>query len=395
MDLAPIHTIHGFCQRALGEHALEAGQPLRERELLENEAALRRGSRRSISGASIRATRRCAATLGELWSSPEALAESLRELVVLDVLQPAPRADDGSADAAHDGCAQGAGRGVPRAWRGTRARLLRKALAEGSVNKTVVKDEAVDPVWIALDEWLQTSCERDPATIRLENFASDRLQAKTNKPASPRRCRRCSTPSQIWQQLPAASRSVPARERRHRHRALRRATSRRQRFDALKRERGLQGFDDLIHGVRRGARRPRTASAGATACARSTRSPWSTNSRTPTRGSGRSSTACSRGTGRRVAPRALFLIGDPKQAIYRFRGGDVFTYLAAAKQVDAGSPWPQLPLAAACCWQALQALFELARRRCVRAGRHPLRAVTRAASCRDDDLRSTASRRRH
>ena len=31
MDLAPIHTIHGFCRRALADHALEAGQSLLER----------------------------------------------------------------------------------------------------------------------------------------------------------------------------------------------------------------------------------------------------------------------------------------------------------------------------------------------------------------------------
>ncbi|WP_068546444.1 exodeoxyribonuclease V subunit beta [Thalassotalea crassostreae] len=31
---------------------------------------------------------------------------------------------------------------------------------------------------------------------------------------------------------------------------------------------------------------------------------------------------------------ALYLIGDPKQAIYGFRGGDIFTYLAASKLVD-------------------------------------------------------------
>jgi exodeoxyribonuclease V beta subunit len=42
MDLAPIHTIHGFCQRALREHALEAGQPLAARTLVTNEATLRR-----------------------------------------------------------------------------------------------------------------------------------------------------------------------------------------------------------------------------------------------------------------------------------------------------------------------------------------------------------------
>ncbi|WP_048695797.1 exodeoxyribonuclease V subunit beta [Catenovulum maritimum] len=31
---------------------------------------------------------------------------------------------------------------------------------------------------------------------------------------------------------------------------------------------------------------------------------------------------------------ALFMIGDPKQAIYGFRGGDIFTYLAARQQAD-------------------------------------------------------------
>src|SRR5690606_26465888 len=40
---------------------------------------------------------------------------------------------------------------------------------------------------------------------------------------------------------------------------------------------------------------------------------------------------CRGGVGVRVggAPPALFMIGDPKQAIYGFRGGDVETYLTA------------------------------------------------------------------
>ncbi len=36
----------------------------------------------------------------------------------------------------------------------------------------------------------------------------------------------------------------------------------------------------------------------------------------------------------RIDKRALYLIGDPKQAIYGFRGGDIFTYLKASKMVD-------------------------------------------------------------
>jgi len=34
------------------------------------------------------------------------------------------------------------------------------------------------------------------------------------------------------------------------------------------------------------------------------------------------------------ADSALLMIGDPKQAIYRFRGGDIFTYLKAGRQAD-------------------------------------------------------------
>ncbi|MBQ4830480.1 exodeoxyribonuclease V subunit beta [Alteromonas sp. MMG017] len=38
--------------------------------------------------------------------------------------------------------------------------------------------------------------------------------------------------------------------------------------------------------------------------------------------------------GKRNSDNALLMIGDPKQAIYRFRGGDIFTYLKAGQQAD-------------------------------------------------------------
>ena len=62
----------------------------------------------------------------------------------------------------------------------------------------------------------------------------------------------------------------------------------------------------------------------ATGCASAGRSCSSTSSRTPTRCSG--SVLDRAFTGHAT----LVLIGDPKQAIYAFRGGDVFTYLEAA-----------------------------------------------------------------
>ena len=84
--------------------------------------------------------------------------------------------------------------------------------------------------------------------------------------------------------------------------------------------------------ARPGARRPgrpgaRPGRAGAAALA-VPRWCWSTSSRTPTRCSGR----CCGSPSTATAP--LVLIGDPKQAIYAFRGADVHAYLAAAAAAD-------------------------------------------------------------
>ena len=40
--------------------------------------------------------------------------------------------------------------------------------------------------------------------------------------------------------------------------------------------------------------------------------------------------------------RGLLLIGDPKQAIYSFRGGDIFTYMAAQQRLDGEARWTLL-----------------------------------------------------
>src|SRR4029077_6127414 len=40
IDLAPIHTIHAFCQRVLAEHAIATGEPLLPSEFVTSESAL-------------------------------------------------------------------------------------------------------------------------------------------------------------------------------------------------------------------------------------------------------------------------------------------------------------------------------------------------------------------
>jgi len=49
---------------------------------------------------------------------------------------------------------------------------------------------------------------------------------------------------------------------------------------------------------------------------------------------------------RQIRPGALFLVGDPKQAIYRFRGADVATYLAAKNALAVRDPASILEISA-------------------------------------------------
>jgi exodeoxyribonuclease V beta subunit len=356
MDLAPIHTIHGFCRRALADHALEAGQPLLERELLQNEAGLRREvalgfwreqSRRETS----------AAALASIWNSPDALAGSLRDLLALDVLLPAPavvdaRQANAELIAARDQLAE-----QFRLHRDTARELLRRACAEGSVKATYVKDSAVDPVWQALDDWLTDARSGDPLAKNLGNYATQRLQERANKnqtaPTAPLfdAIERWQRSCDAWQRV-ARDLSIAMV---HAARDFARA-----RIDSLKRERGLLGFDDMIRGVADALDGPggelfaqglqaQYAVALVDEFQDTDARQWSIFRRLFAQAT----------TNAGDEQRALFLIGDPKQAIYRFRGGDVFTYLAAARHADARHRLERNFRSRPLALHAVQALFEL------------------------------------
>ncbi|MDZ7829482.1 MAG: UvrD-helicase domain-containing protein [Halofilum sp. (in: g-proteobacteria)] len=101
-----------------------------------------------------------------------------------------------------------------------------------------------------------------------------------------------------------------------------------------KRERRQYSFDDMIAGLH--AAVDGSSASGpilAASCAAPGPGPWWTSSRTPTRCSTRIPRAHLRTTtgDEPQGGHGLILIGDPKQAIYGFRGGDVFAYLDAAR----------------------------------------------------------------
>ena len=356
MDIAPIHTIHAFCQRALNEHALEAGQPLAPRELLANEASLREEvalefwRRHSLDANDARA-------LLAVWNSPAQLAESLRGLLALDAILPMPQAD--TSDEARSAL-RIAREQLAAAFdvHGDDAReRLRQAFAAKEVNATYSKDSAVDPVWHALREWRPDASVSDPDSEKLANYSTTALKTKTLKGKT--------TPTSMlfdaieaWEQAKHASdAALLDREIAIVHAARNYAAVR---IDALKHQRGMLGFDDMIRGV---AHALDTDHGGRFAAALQNQYAIALvdefQDTDPRQWAIFRRLFAQAGAQDGVTPRALFLIGDPKQAIYRFRGGDVATYLAAQDEADQRHPLPtnfrSRPIALA----AVQALFEI------------------------------------
>lgn len=359
MDLAPIHTIHGFCRRALADHALEAGQPLIERVLIENEAALRE----EVATDFWRLRSREEATarrLRAIWKAPAALADSLRGLLAVDVLLPEPTPRDDGAEQA----LALARRALQRAAisEGEQAGdMLRDAIASGVLSGVKIKAPTFEAVWRSLRAWAQTESEDDPPVDpdKLGKFGQNKLADATNK-------------NQVTPESPvfvAIERWSDARDfveevERDRRIALvhEAVTFARARLDTLKQQRGLLGFDDMIRGVADALDGPQGAGFAAR---------LQTQYRVALLDEFQDTDPRQWAIFRRLfAPpyadddsmRALFLIGDPKQAIYRFRGGDVFTYLAAAR---AATPAQRHSLvhnyrSRPAMLAAVQALFDLA-----------------------------------
>jgi exodeoxyribonuclease V beta subunit len=366
MDMAPIHTIHAFCQRALREHALEAGQPLAARTLVTNEAALRREVAtefwRRQSGDDDAVER----LLG-VWKSPQELAESLPDLLGYDLLLPA-RAEVDLRQARGELAAAFIEHGQAA------YEELLEAGAGRQINITISRESALEPVWTALHRWLAAPLAADPRIDKLASYGARALREKTLKngvtPANP-------LFAAIDEFLAAQSAARSALV----HEAVAFA---RRRLAELKRERQLIGFDDLIREVDEAIQ-----GEGGGAFVRALRRQYQValvdefQDTDPRQWRIFHRLFAQPELEDEAAPRALFLIGDPKQAIYRFRGGDVATYLAAQREAGGRHRLERNFRSRPLALQAIAALFELGGAGAFRQAGIEFEPVTAGGDCLD------------
>ena len=331
IDLAPIHTIHAFCQRVLAEHALATGEPLLPSEFVTSERALhdeialdvwRRFTRDAVT----------AARLDALWKTPDALALDLRKLLVAEALLPARMPVDAAALAAHEAAIEAAGVALREAWssEGTTARrLIAEARSGGVMHKGSPSDRALQFAWSFLASFVEGAVPDEAVHKTLEVLTPSGIDGKINQKFA--RAPRPASPlfvaiDRFLTALRVAAR--PSGEARVNllHDVRDTALAR---MAAIKRERGLVGFDDLVERVhaalssQQGARlaealRHDYPAALVDEFQDTDGKQWDVFRRVYVEHDD-------------ATRPALFLIGDPKQAIYRFRGGDVHTYHAAGQ----------------------------------------------------------------
>ena len=389
MDLAPIHTIHGFCHRALHDHALAAGLPLEARELLRNDSALRHEVALEFWRDHSRSPAEAEALLA-IWKSPAKLAASLRDWQSVDALLPlAPPDDDGAAEAA----LREARAVLAQAYaeHGDSAReLLRQAFANKVISATYSKDEAVNAVWQALRDWHADPRDSDPDHKNVDWYGSDHLRTKTNQDKKTKQ--RLPTPeSPLFDAIGAWVRARDAAKASLRARCIAMAqaarTFARRRMGEHKHLRRQIGFDDMIEGVHAALQGEQGLDF-----ARALRGQYAIALVDEFQDTDPRQWAIFRQLFAEAdledgnTPRALFLIGDPKQAIYRFRGGDLNTYLDAQQAASGRHAllrnFRSRPLALA----AVQALFEFGGDRAFTQEGIEFEAVEAGGTCPDDAL---------
>lgn len=336
IDLASIFTIHGFCARVLREHALESGQGFAAAELMTSDIALRASIAADL-WRSHGAREADADDLLALWpQGPAALAGDLSPLVRERVLLPAraelPEDPTPRLRAAGDAFAAAA-----RAHGDDfRAALL------GAVDSKVLNGNSYKATWIealfdALKTWAISGVPDAPFEHdKLPQLTRDTLELRTSKnhpgstPVSP-------LSAAVPPYLDALAAMATWKEARRVHLLHALRDDARERIERFKQQQRVQTYDDLIDGVADAVDGPQ-----ADALVAALRTQYAValvdefQDTDP-----RQWRIFDRVFGARSGAPALFVIGDPKQAIYRFRGGDVDTYLDARQVATEAPPLSQ------------------------------------------------------
>ncbi|PWC14908.1 exodeoxyribonuclease V subunit beta [Brenneria roseae subsp. americana] len=326
MDEAAIHTIHGFCQRILSTNAFESGV-LFEQVLIEDEHPLRRQAcadfwRRYCYPLPMDIAR----VVGMEWSGPESLLADLMPYLQGEspVFHHPPDGDE-TLISRHQKIIAVID-AVKQQW------LVSAAELEGVINASGVDKRSYSsknlPNWLQkVTQWAEQQTQDYQLPKDLERFSQQILTEKTRKGEAPEHA-----VFEAVERLLEESLSL-------RDVVIVRALSEiRQSVREEKRQRAELGFDDLLSRLDEALQQP-----GGEQLASSVRQRYPVAMIDEFQDTDPQQYRIFRSLYGGQPQCGLLLIGDPKQAIYAFRGADIFTYMRARSEVSAhytlGTNW--------------------------------------------------------
>ncbi|KHT63130.1 exodeoxyribonuclease V subunit beta [Photobacterium gaetbulicola] len=336
MDEAAIFTIHGFCQRMLTQNAFESGS-LFNNEFVTEESHLRAQVvadfwRRNFYPL----PRSLAAEVRKLWAAPEALLPEInRFLSGAEITVRAPQLT-GSLEQVHEENLQRISH-VKRLWRDS-AGDLHDIIASSGVNKRSYTKTSLPKALAEVGEWAERDNTGYQLPKALDKFDQQVLFDKTSKGQPPEH------------PVFVAIGELLANKPTIRDPLLAHAIKEcRQLLLEAKQRKGWLSFDDLLTQLSAAlsqddsgllASRIRHLFPVAMIDEFQDTDPLQYSIFSTIYGEQRQAAELPEGE---LSPCGLFMIGDPKQAIYAFRGADIFTYIQARRQVTAhytlGTNW--------------------------------------------------------
>lgn len=319
MDEAAVFTIHGFCQRMLSLNAFESGM-LFEQQLIEDESLLRYQAcadfwRRHCYPLS----RDIAQVIFETWKGPQALLRDIdRYLQGEAPVIKAPPSDDETLASRHEQILARINQ-IKQQWRDAVDEL--DGLLEASGIDRRKFNRGNQGKWIEkISAWAQEDTQSYQLPDALEKFSQRFLQERTKEGGvTPQHPLFVAIDELLGEPLTLRDLVIT--------RALAeiRAT-----VAEEKRRRGELGFDDMLSRLDAALR---SDSGDALATAIRTRFPVAMIDEF--QDTDPQQYRIFRRIWQHQPETALLLIGDPKQAIYAFRGADIFTYMKARSEVSA------------------------------------------------------------
>ncbi|MFP3869616.1 MAG: exodeoxyribonuclease V subunit beta [Syntrophobacteria bacterium] len=323
-DLAAVFTIHGFCRRMLYEKAFESSS-LFDTELVTDQEHLKREIvedfwRRSLYKASPLFV---SYAVSEKFSPADLLSLLGTKFTQphVHVIPQLDRPDSSSEEKYYEACFNE----VRKCWQQARAEVKDILINHQGLNRNTYRKGDV-PLWIhSMDEFLASGGNSPTFFKGFDKFTSSAIQRATKKDCAPPahpffEC--CEDLQKAQEELVRVFEQRLLGLKAELFDYVRNELARR------KKERNLQSFDDLLTNLQSALE-----AEGGDELARAVRSKFRAALIDEFQDTDPVQYAIFRKifTGEEAI---LFLIGDPKQAIYGFRGADVFTYMEAARQVE-------------------------------------------------------------